>query len=184
MPFLSQLTAALLLIGLTTDGWATEPAQRGIAAPFGVPVGNTGSCDALHKRFGSPSVKRLSEADPSNIAFEAKVPDSLFPNAKSITVLCNGGLVWSVNLIVNRSRTSDQELTDVLKGLAEKYDGDAEVDSEGYGFFKSRNARIEVVAKPNRNWFLVSYTYRAESSQESDASDKPADKSRQRRNAL
>lgn len=180
MSILSRFIAALLLVSATKVVAAAEPIQRRIAAPFGVPVGGSGSCDALLKRFGSPPIKRLSEIDPSNLSFEAKVPDSLFPNAKSISVFCNGGQVWTVTLVVNRSRPSDQELADVLKGLAEKYDGDAEIDSEGYGFFKSRNAQIEVVAKPNTNWFLVRYAYRADNSQERDGSEKP----KQRRDAL
>jgi hypothetical protein len=178
---LSQFVVLALLYNLTACAAATDLTQRAVAAPFGVQVGANGSCDALLKRLGSPPFKRLSEADPSSISFEAKSPDAMFPSAKSISVFCTGGLAWTVTLVVNRSRPADQELADVLQGMKEKYGGNLEIDAEGYGFFKARNAQIEVVAKPNTNWFVVRYAYRTDETREK---SEAAEKSKQRRDAL
>ncbi|WP_139330954.1 hypothetical protein [Sphaerotilus natans] len=176
---LSQFIVLALICNLSGYAVAAEPIQRGVAAPFGVQVGANGSCDALLKRLGSPPVNRLSEDDPSNISFEAKSPDVLFPNARSISVFCNGGLAWTVTLVVNRSRPADQELADVLQGMTEKYGGSPEIDAKGYGFFKARNARIAIVAGPN--WFVVQYEYHADEKREK---SEAVDKSKKRRDAL
>ena len=168
-PIIKTVIASVLITSIYNKNANAQ--QPGIANPFGIEIGSPGSCDILHRNFGLPSVKYEGKTELPFISFEAKNPEKIIQNARSIGASCYGDAIITVAIIVNRTHVSDENLTKSLQALSKKYKNISGAEGDDLIMFGAANADIHFYAPSGTKWFSIMYFHNDIANIKSDSSD-------------
>lgn len=147
----------LYLIGASTMAFGQEKAS--VAGPFGIKLNQASSCSFFRSMYQTKLAKNQFPDGPR--IYETINPTELYPNARSIVLLCDGERTVHISMTANKIKPLQADVKLALDGLKEKYKyrkGDLEVGRElTSSNFGAGNVEIKLRSDAQYDYFIIEY---------------------------